>query len=134
MNDKATYLKVAAGVRYWEDATINGVDDADGTLTPLRVGETWCPTIRISDGVVMDWPDGVTADIHFKVCDDGEYWLLDDQGRAVAKWAGCYVPDKWLCPKNTGYGDYIILSIGGAGRIDGWRPPDYDDDRWEEIK
>lgn len=23
----ATYIEVSAGVRYWEDATINGIDD-----------------------------------------------------------------------------------------------------------
>lgn len=28
-------LVVSANVRYWEDSTINGVEDKDGTLTPL---------------------------------------------------------------------------------------------------
>jgi hypothetical protein len=27
----ATYIEVRAQVRYWEDATINGTEDTDGT-------------------------------------------------------------------------------------------------------
>ena len=30
---QATYVEVSAGVRYWEDATINGTTDTDGLLT-----------------------------------------------------------------------------------------------------
>ena len=33
---QATYIEVSAGVRYWEDATINGATDTDGTLTPMH--------------------------------------------------------------------------------------------------
>ena len=31
-----TYIEASAEVRYWEDATINGATDTEGTLTPLR--------------------------------------------------------------------------------------------------
>lgn len=119
-----TYIEVSAGVRYWEDATINGADDLAGTMTPFRNGDNWCPVIRLADGVVIDWPVGMTANIHFKVCDDGDYWLLDEQRQRVAKWGGYYVPDDFLCPGDNGYGDYIILSIDGDGRIDKWRTPE----------
>ncbi len=140
----AAYIKVKAGVRYWEDATINGVADKDGALTPLRSGDYWCPVIRLSDGMVMDWPHGTTANIHFKVCDDGDYWLLDDQLQTVGKWGGYYVPDDFLCPGETGYGDYIILKIDANGKIEGWKQPEIkwtsgccDDDesqyRWERT-
>jgi hypothetical protein len=43
---KATYIEVSAGVRYWEDATVNGTEDADGTLIPARKGDTWAPAFR----------------------------------------------------------------------------------------
>lgn len=119
----AAYIEVRAGVRYWEDAYINGVEDADGNLTPLRSGEHWRPVIRLADGVVMDWPAGTVADIHFKVCDDGEYWLLDEHRNRIAKWAGFYVPDDFLCPGDNGYGDYIILTIGPDGQIAKWKQP-----------
>jgi len=29
-------LHVQANVRYWEDATVNGVEDEEGTLMPCR--------------------------------------------------------------------------------------------------
>ena len=137
----AVYIEVRAGVRYWEDATINGLEDEAGNLTPLRSGGHWCPVIRLADGMVMDWPTGTVADIHFKVCDDGEYWLLDEQRNRIAKWAGFYVPDDFLCPGANGYGDYIILTVGPDGQITKWKPPavvwvddhERDDSGWARI-
>jgi hypothetical protein len=117
------YIEVSAEVRYWEDATINGVEDTDGTLTPLKRGERWCPVIRLADGTVMDWPIGTVADIHFKVCNAGEYWLLDEAKQRIAKWGGYYVPNDFLCHGDTGYGDYIILTISAEGVIQKWSQP-----------
>lgn len=117
------YIKVKAGVRYWEDATINGVEDTEGTLTPFREGDMWCPVIRLADGQVMGWPQGTAADIHFKVCDDGEYWLMNEDKQLTAKWGGYYVPDDFLCPTSNGYGDYIIMNINSDGVIEGWKRP-----------
>jgi hypothetical protein len=31
-----THLHVKAGVRYWEDATVNGEEDTDGSFIPFR--------------------------------------------------------------------------------------------------
>lgn len=121
---QSTYLEVGAEVRYWEDATVNGTADTDGALIPLRKGELWAPVIRLADGMVMDWPQGTTADVHFKVCDAGEYWLLDDERKRVAKWTGFYVPNDFLCPGDNGYGDYIILKVCADGQIAKWRTPD----------
>jgi hypothetical protein len=120
---QATYIEVSAGVRYWDDATVNGEEDRDGNLIPFRKGGTWAPVIRLADGLVMDWPQETTADIHYKVCDAGEYWLLDDGRKRVAKWAGFYVPNEFLCHGDTGYGDYIILKIDADGVVRDWRKP-----------
>lgn len=120
---QATYIEVSAEVRYWEDAAVNGTDDAAGTLMPMRKGDTWAPVIRLADGAVIDWPQGTAADVHYKVCDAGEYWLLDDERRRVAKWAGFYVPNDFLCHGDEGYGDYIIFKIGPDGMIAGWQQP-----------
>lgn len=119
-----TYIEVSAQVRYWEDATINGQEDTDGTLTPFRNGNNWCPVIRLSDGAVMDWPSGMVADIHFKVCDAGEYRLMDENRQGIAKWAGYYVPNNFLCHGGNGYGDYIILKVDADGHIKGWKTPE----------
>ena len=118
------YIEVSAEVRYWEDASVNGSEDTDGTLIPFRKGGLWGPTIRLADGAVMDWPQGMTADVHYKVCDAGEYWLLDADRNRLAKWAGFYVPDDFLCHSGTGYGDYIILKIDAEGLIQNWSRPD----------
>jgi len=127
---QATYLEVCAQVRYWEDATVNGAEDTDGTLVPARVNESWRPVIRLADGLVMDWPQGTTADIHYKVCDEGEYWLLDDERKRAAKWAGFYVPDSFLCHGDTGYGDYIIFKVGADGKIEAWEQPEIEPELW----
>lgn len=130
---KATYIAVSAEVRYWEDATVDGAEDTDGVLIPHRNGDCWIPTIRLADGMLMDWPQGTTADVHYKVCDQGEYWLLDDELHRIAKWAGYYVPDEFLCHGDTGYGDYIIFKVDGAGRIEGWRTPEVVQDQWHNA-
>lgn len=120
----ASYVEVSANVRYWEDASINGEEDTDGRLIPFRSGNNWTPVIRLLDGMVMDWPAGTVADIHFKVCDAGEYWLQDADRKRVAKWTGFYVPDDFLCHGDNGYGDYIIFKIGADGLIEKWETPD----------
>lgn len=123
-------LIVEAGVRYWEDATVNGKEDTDGSLIPLRGGDRWCPIIDIKTGRILDWPEGTTADVHYKICDDGEYWLGDEQGRKMQKWKGSYVPDKLLCVGDEGYGDYIILTVESNGHIRGWVEPTINAAEW----
>lgn len=112
------FLKVDAGVRYWEDATVNGESDDDGALIPCRSGDCWCPTIDLATGIIEGWPAGTTASIHYKVCDAGRYTLLDAERNEVKHIDG-YVP-KIMCPGDNGYGDYIIMKIDGAGKIAGW--------------
>jgi hypothetical protein len=112
-------LKVRAGVRYYEDATINGVEDTEGDLTPCKEGENWCPIIEIETGIIKNWEQGKTADVHFKVCDDGNYYLLDKNEEVVLEKDG-YVPD-CLAINSNGYGDYIIMKIDENGIIEDWK-------------
>jgi len=127
-----TYLEVQAGVRYWEDACLNGQPDEEGTI-PLRKGDLWCPLIELKTGKVVGWPEGLKAEVHYKVCDEGEYWLQDPRGARVAKWKSHYVPDAFLCPKSRGYGDYIILTIGEDGIIENWSAPFVDIQEWTVL-
>lgn len=110
---------IEAHVRYWEDATINGVVDEEGTLTPCRKGDLWCPEIDIDTGIITNWTKGVTADVHFKVCDAGSYYLKDAEGNIVLKREDDYVPNH-LIPGE--YGDYIIMTIDENGKIADWEP------------
>lgn len=128
-----TYIEVSAGVRYWEDTTVNGTEDTDGTLIPMRKGGCWAPVIRLADGMVMGWPEGTQADINYKVCDQGEYWLLNEAQKCVAKWNGYYVPNDFLVHGDNGYGDYIIFKVGGDGLIAGWNPPAVETEQWDQV-
>lgn len=123
-------IEVCAEVRYWENADVNGVDDTDGTLIPFRIGNLWKPLIRLADGYIIGWPEGTTASIHYKVADQGEYWLTDESQERIAKWKGDYVPDEFLCHGDQGYGDYIIFKVGADGKIAGWTLPDIVDKEW----
>lgn len=126
-------LLVSAEVRYWEDAEINGSGDTEeGALIPLKVGNLWKPSIELETGRVLEWPNGTTADIHYKVCDQGEYWLEDSDGKRV-KWKGDYVPNDLLAVGDNGFGDYIILKISAAGIIEGWNVPTIDGANWENV-
>ena len=113
-------IEVAAEARYWEDAEINGESTEEGELVPFKKGDLWCPIIDIDSGIVKDWPQGTTAKIHFKVCDCGSYYLKDEEGNTVLSIEGDYVP-KIMCPKENGYGDYIIMDIDENGKIQNWK-------------
>lgn len=119
MITNAKYLRAKCGVRYWEDASVNGIEDKDGRFIPLRVGDCWCPTIDLQTGIIENWPQGITADIHYKVCDAGVYTLLDNERNTIFSIEG-YVP-RIMYPAGDGYGDYVIMKIGINGLIEDWR-------------
>lgn len=127
--EQARFIEVSAEVRYWEDAYLNGEEDAEGKI-PLRNGVLWEPVIELETGQVQNWPEGVTADVHYKVCDQGEYWLLGAAKQRLAKWKGCYVPNDILCVGDNGYGDYIIFKVGGDSAVIGWKKPSLDAEQW----
>lgn len=129
---QACFIEVEAGVRYWEDASLNGIEDTNGTI-PLRKGDAWNPVIELKTGLVLNWPNGIEAKIHYKVCDEGQYWLLDENKNRVAKWKGYYVPNDILCINSNGYGDYIILKIEKNGFIQSWKEPAINSEQWQEI-
>lgn len=116
----AAKLKASLGVRYWEDGDVNGkADDERHPTIPLRQGAYWNIEIDLETGVIVDWPEGVTASVHYKVCDAGVYTLLDKDGTEIARIDG-YVPSI-LYPEGNGYGDYVIMEIDGTGQIKSWK-------------
>lgn len=131
--EPAKFIEVGADVRYWEDATVNGKNDSDGTLIPCRSGNSWEPVIDLATGQILNWPAGLEADIHYKVCDAGEYWLLDSAKQRIAKWNGYYVPNYILCVGDNGYGDYIIFKVGADGIVIGWKKPYLDAEQWVPV-
>lgn len=120
------YLQVRAGVRYWEDGTVNGqVDDNDNPTMPCRDADgCWSPLIEIDTGRIIGWPAGTTASIHYKVCDDGRYALLGDDKTEIFAVEG-YVP-----PIISPHSDYIIMDITPDGEIAEWS---VDVEQFEEL-
>jgi phage protein len=134
------YLKVDAGVRYWNDSDVNGEEDIDfyyteGVGVPkmpcaVQVKDKpesniysdhyrWQPIIDINTGQIINWKQGVSAFVHYKVCDEGEYTLLDKDKNEIVS-IQSYVPYV-LYPEDEGYGDYIIMSIDENGFIKKWK-------------
>lgn len=119
-------LSVKAGARYWEDASVDGVEDENGDLIPCRDGDYWCPEINIETGIITNWKVGKTAKVHYKVCDNGTYHLKDADGNILLT-KKYYVPNI-LDLDNESFGDYIIMDIDENGKIDNWNSnPDISD-------
>lgn len=112
------YCQVKVQVRYWEDTTVDGVEDTEGTLIPCREGELWCPLINIETGEIINWSKGVSAKAHYKVCDAGSYYLQDNDYVTHLSIEDDYVPNG-LIPGE--YGDYIIMDIDMNGKIKQWK-------------
>lgn len=115
---EVTTLLVDAGVRYWEDGTVNEVEDTYGVLIPCRDGDRWKPIIDIESGIITNWTKGVKAEVHYEIGDDGIYHLANSNGEIMLTKDG-YVPDI-LDSHGESYGDYIILNIDENGKIEDW--------------
>lgn len=114
----AKFLFAECGVRYWEDGEVNGQADENGDLIPCRIKDDWSPLIEIETGTILGWPEGTTASVHYKICDAGKYTLLDADRKKIVTIDG-YVPDI-MSPGGRGYGDYVIMTIDGTGKIENW--------------
>ena len=111
-------ILVKAKVRYWEDATVDGVEDKNGDLIPCREGKNWCPTIDVDSGIIKNWKQGVASKIHYKVCNGFMCNFVDENYNTIQDYEG-YVPN-FMCPKEEGYGDYIIMDVNADGKIVDW--------------
>lgn len=118
--------------RFIEDAYINGDRELeDDPKMPFIshdfLGDYhWDINIDIDKGLIENWPTGVKASIHYKVCDEGFYEIFDEKGEKLGYFNG-YVPSI-MCPKDQGYGDYIIMDIDEYGNIQDWNAKNNIDD------
>ena len=122
----ATTILVNTYVRYWDNGRINGERDDEKCPTMPCVakgdkGYHWLPIIDIETGQIRNWREGTTAEIHYKVCDEFECRIIEEKGgeRCLIKEYEGYVP-RFMCPKEEGYGDYIIMDINENGYIQNW--------------
>ena len=123
------YLRCNAGVRYWKNAEVNGEEDDDDNPRIPCIDEDgrWNILIDIKTGQVLNWTKGVTAKVFYKVCDDGIYTAYNNEMNKVYEIED-YVPDI-LAIDDTGYGDYIALTIDENGYIKDW--PDNEDIKYQ---
>lgn len=121
----AKYAHIHAFVRYWEDGYINGKkDDCKNPLMPFANEDFWCPIIDLDNGKIIDWPKGINARIHYKVCDECEIDCVDDDGNIICNNDNNYYVPNFLSPKEIGYGDYIIMNIDKNGFIKSYNKND----------
>lgn len=122
-NVKTLYAKVYP--RFIEDALVNGgyENENDPKMPFVKFDDKakeyfWEVNIDIDKGQIVDWPQGTIASIHYKVCDEGFYEIFGEKGEKLGHYDG-YAPDI-MCPKEPGYGDYIIMDIDENGIIQDW--------------
>ena len=132
-----TILTAECFPRYWEDTAVNGIEDKDGSLIPFREGDAWKPRVDLETGKIIGWPEGMTACIHYKVCDQGMYWLGTRGNPKVFQYGSpddwSYVPDDFLCHGDRGYGDYIILNVDGTGQIQQYKRRITEKEEWVRL-
>lgn len=135
---KVKYFCVDAVPRYWEDGDYNGKEDIpweeqeNGAkpMMPLAVenddpkknrDESYKLVFKIDleTGVIPEWPKGNTAAIHYKVCDQGVYWLEDVDGNEIHK-IESYCPKILEVGDSYPDGDYFIFHIDENGKIAEW--------------
>ena len=124
--NEPTRLAVCIRVADWSDATVNGQDDNDGTMIPFRHGPNWMPVINLSTGKIIDWPAGVSAEIHYGCRGSSSYLLTDEKMRKIAEWpnSALRTASGHLWHGCGGLGDdFIDMTIDESGQIDGWIPP-----------
>lgn len=92
-------------------------DDDVPTSMPMLQGDNWTARVDIDTGVIRGWPQGKEARLQAKVCDQGSYYLYDEDGEEVARIEDNYIPNSLIPGK---YGDYIDLKINADGVITNW--------------
>lgn len=123
----ATTILVDTYVRYWEDTDVNGQsDDGDTPKMPCAVKSDsgsyyWKPIIDIETGQILNWQQGVTANVYYKVCDEFACKVIEQIAgitNLIKDYEG-YVPN-FMCPSGEPDGDYIVMDIDGRGYIKDW--------------
>ena len=133
------YIIADIDVRYWCDSEVNGKDDIDfyetkGEGCPampcavqIKVRPRsciysdhwrWRLIINIETGRILNWQQGNTASVHYKVCDGFACCFTDNSSESILDYDG-YVPS-FMCLKGEPDGDYIIMDIDENGYIKDW--------------
>ena len=107
--------------RRWETSEINGLEDNDADPKMPCIEKDnhgrlhWNPIIDLDNGRIVNWKEGVTASVHYKSVDENYISIIDRDTNTIKEYEG-YVPE-FLCPKEDGWGDYVIMDIDANGFI-----------------
>jgi hypothetical protein len=119
------FIRLHSNIRYVEDAIVNGENDDENNprmpfIEKVNKDEVfWTIDIDANTGVVKNWPTGMTAQVHYKSCDENDISFFGLGGNLLREVHWCYVPD-FLSIEDSGYGDYIIINIDENGKIHNW--------------
>ena len=82
-----TKIQLNVTVLSWNDAMVDGIEDTNGDLIPSKSwgGDRWIPIIDIDSGVIVNWNKGTTAEVHYKIKENGEYILKDRSENHMAQ-------------------------------------------------
>ncbi len=106
----------------WTNTLVNGIrDTANGNNIPCRKEDLWCPMIEIDTGKIVNWKQGTTAYVHYRLPDGVGYDIMDENVDLVVEHHSASVPKTLHCTKNDWYGDTIIMDIDEDGVIKDWK-------------
>ena len=119
-NDRILHVKMAGC--WWEDAVVNGLTDekTHEKQMPGYHGGTIDWDIDAENGRILNWNDGSTAQVWYKVVDCFAYDYGDHH------YGPDYVPE-FMAIDDKGWGDYVRLTIDGNGFIKDWSAKKFHD-------
>jgi hypothetical protein len=139
------YLKIEANPRYLEDTYLNEKEDEKGEICIYDNTTGMLDfIIDMVEGKILGWDNTQEAKIHYKIVDEGKYYLIEYIAQYMyvirKEYYSCYVVDELLVINDKGYGDYMIMEVDKDGYIKNY--PSYDmlidflndNEKWEIYK
>jgi len=139
------YLKVVANPRYLEDTYLNGKEDKEGEICIYDNDKQILDfVIDMVEGKILNWNNTQGAKIHYKIADEGKYYLIEYISQHMysikKEYSSYYVVDELLAIDRNGYGDYMIMEVDKNGYIKNY--PNYknikdfleNEEKWIDFK
>ena len=112
------YVRITSNANLFDDYKITTPDTlVDNVVNPLVIDDLLNFVIDNSTGIIENWPVGISMKTWFKLRDEGNYELLDDDKNSILTITDSYVPDI-IC--ENGGGDYLEFDIDENGKIKNW--------------